>query len=90
MAQRPKHSVAVESLDVGIFKALTGPDGGYESTAIRVILNRPNYWVGTANDTSLVFSREDHSVVVSTDFFEASALATSESLPYHERFALDV
>tara|TARA_B100001094_G_C18088739_1_gene749215 strand:+ start:403 stop:1005 length:603 start_codon:yes stop_codon:yes gene_type:complete len=76
-------------LDVGILKTLPGTYGGHEGAAVWYAVDCPDQGVGTAAEASLVLSREDHDVVVPAHFCEGSALATSETLPDHERSALD-
>ena len=40
--EAPQDGVVVESLDVGIFKALAGTDGGREGAAVLVAVDRPD------------------------------------------------
>jgi len=88
-AKAPQHGVAVEPLDVGILKTLPGTYGGYEGAAVWYAVDRPDQGVGTAAEASLVFSREDHDVVVPADLFKGSTLTAFQALSDHERGALD-
>ena len=42
MPEAPQHRVVVEPLNVGIFKALAGTDGGREGAAVLFAVDRPD------------------------------------------------
>ncbi len=72
--EAPQHRVTIKPLDVGITKALPGTYGGHESAAVLDVVDSPHQWMGAAVEAFLVFSGEDHDVVVSADLFKGSSL----------------
>ena len=73
--QTPKHRVVIEALNVGIFEAFAGADGGDEGAAIRVFVDGPDERVGAAAEAVFIFGGENFGVVVGADVFEGGGLA---------------